>query len=130
VSVPGTFKNRPVLLPIQPAPGSEYAGVQKLLLNQGAIYVEFWRCGECGVIVSREPLAGRHYRWHLSISHPSRYPSWDEIKTACYGIEKLQGAMLAQILHPGDGTPWVNLHENCFHLYEVDDPVLAEHPLQ
>jgi len=35
---------------------------------------------------------------------------------------------MAQILGPvGDGE-WVNLHENCFHLYEIgagDDPALV-----
>jgi hypothetical protein len=122
--IPGTFKvPQPVLRRDLSVEG---AAAERLLTDMGSLHAERWRVGECSVMLSRDPLAGRHFRWHLSIAHPSRYPSWDEIKTAAYGIEALQGVMLAQVLHPGDGTPWVNLHENCFHLYEIDDEAMRE----
>jgi len=37
--------------------------------------------GECLVLLS---LDGG--RWHISISHPHRHPSWDEIKTVRYRL--------------------------------------------
>jgi hypothetical protein len=73
--------------------------------------------GECMVIVSQEPH-GREgtLKWHLSISHPSRYPGWEEIKDARYSLLPL-GLTFAQILPPPG--EYVNIHRNCFHLWEI-----------
>lgn len=53
-----------------------------------------FRFGECLVIVG-------HSRdgWHLSISHPHRYPTWDEIKAARYALTP-QNVTMALILPP------------------------------
>jgi len=123
--VPGTFKNAPPSLRRDLSPQGREA--ELLLIRQGALHTERHTLGECTVMVSREPYAVHgeaEYRWHLSIAHPSRYPTWDEIKAAAYGSEALKGVMLAQVLTPGDGSPWVNLHDNCFHLYEIHDQAL------
>lgn len=53
--------------------------------------------------------------WHLSISHRDRYPTWDEIKDARYALLP-NDAMIAMMLPPKD--EYVNLHPNCFHLWE------------
>jgi hypothetical protein len=66
---------------------------------------------ECMVIVSYEPNG-----WHLSISHPSRNPTWEEIRTARYELVPDQVKM-AMILPPK--AEYVNVHEFCFHLYEI-----------
>ena len=55
--------------------------------------------------------------WHLSISHPSRYPTWEEIRDARY--ELLPDACTMGMLLPPKGE-YVNLHPNCFHLHQVD----------
>lgn len=76
--------------------------------------------GECSVFVGVEPHQERglvRMRWHLSIAHKSRYPTWDEIKEARYRLVPDEVTM-AMILPPSDG--YVNLHNNCFHLYEID----------
>lgn len=76
--------------------------------------------GECAVFVAIDPSKERgvlRQRWHLSISHPSRYPSWDEIKEARYRLTPDQITM-AMILPPT--AEYVNLHPNCFHLHEID----------
>ena len=58
-----------------------------------------------------------HGKWHLSISHRHRYPTWDEIKFARY--EFLPGSKtIAMILPPTN--EYVNLHQNCFHLHEIE----------
>lgn len=69
------------------------------------------------VIVGKEPLGPRgEPMWHLSIAHPRRYPSWDEITEARYRFVP-DGAMMAMFLPPRG--EYVNAHRNCFHLYEI-----------
>jgi hypothetical protein len=55
-------------------------------------------------------------RWHLSISHPERYPTWDEIKTARYQLVP-NDVTMAMLLPPKER--YVNIHPNCFHLWEI-----------
>lgn len=54
--------------------------------------------------------------WHLSVSHPSRYPTWDEIRDIRYAL--LPNDMTFGILLPPK-EQYVNVHENCFHLHEI-----------
>lgn len=69
------------------------------------------------VIVGLEPHHIRpEYRWHLSISHPDRYPTWDEIKAARYRFVPKEITM-AMLLPPPD--EYVNIDSNCFHLHQL-----------
>lgn len=74
-------------------------------------YTKAFRWGDLSVITAEEPTG-----WHISISHPHRYPSWDEIKAARYTLCPKEITM-AMYLPPPD--EFVNLHPNCFHLYQV-----------
>lgn len=56
--------------------------------------------------------------WHMSVSHPSRYPRWDELKELRYSI--LPDEKTFAILFPPKAQ-YVNLHPNCFHLHEVPE---------
>lgn len=60
-------------------------------------------------------------RWHLSMSHPDRYPTWDELADARYRFvpDRAHMAMLAP-----PRREFVNLHSTTLHLWEV--PELAE----
>lgn len=69
------------------------------------------RTSKCKVLVSRTNVAG----WHLSISHPFRYPSWDEIKAARYALVPDEARMTMDL---PPSSEFVNVHPNCFHLYE------------
>jgi hypothetical protein len=71
-----------------------------------------WRLGACLVIAGIE-----QGRWHLSISHRHRYPSWDEIREARYRFVP-DDVMMAMLLPPR--SEYVNIHPNCFHLHEID----------
>lgn len=76
--------------------------------------------GEMTVFVGIEPNRERgiiRQRWHLSIAHPARYPTWDEIKAARYELTPANVTM-AMILPPPD--EYVNQHPNCFHLHEIE----------
>jgi hypothetical protein len=87
----------------------------KMLLVPFPPSVRYYKFGACIVFVdSAEPGTG----WHLSISHPHRLPTWDELKAARYAFlpKELTFAML---LPPEE--EYVNFHEFCFHLYEFKD---------
>jgi hypothetical protein len=73
--------------------------------------------GVCRVLVTHEDHDGR-MRWHLSISCEKRYPGWEEIKDARYSLLPLP-ICFAMMLPPPD--KYVNVHPNCFHLWEIDD---------
>ena len=69
------------------------------------------------IICGREPLGPNgELRWHLSISHPHRYPHWDEIRDARYLLIPDEVTMV-MFLPPQ--REYVNVHSNCFHLYEI-----------
>lgn len=57
--------------------------------------------------------------WHLSISRPDRYPSWDEVAGAWYALvpdaDNRTGAM---ILPPR--AEYVNIHNCCFQVHELE----------
>jgi hypothetical protein len=56
-------------------------------------------------------------RWHLSVSHPTRLPTWEEVKQLRYELMPKDKNM-AMILPPE--KDYVNIHEFCFHLFEID----------
>jgi hypothetical protein len=75
-----------------------------------------YQMGSCKILVSQELIKGRLW-WHLSISHQTRYPTWQEIKEARYELIP-EEATMAMLLPPKG--EYVNLHENCFHLWEIE----------
>ena len=83
----------------------------QILLNKSNDYLRVYQLGECSVIVTRE-----HARWHMSIAHRKRYPTWDEVATARYkAIPK--DVWMAMMLPPP--SEYVNHHEFCFQLTET-----------
>lgn len=76
-------------------------------------YGRAFRWGYCQVLVGVDPGLG----WHLSISCPNRYPTWDEIKAARYDLVPDE-VTLAMLLPPRD--EYVNVHSNCFHLHQIN----------
>lgn len=72
--------------------------------------------GELTIIVSID--AGF---WHLSISHPRRYPTFDEIKDARYKYIP-NNVQMAMMYPPKE--QYVNVHNNCFHLWEIKEGYL------
>jgi hypothetical protein len=75
--------------------------------------VRIFRCGMLTVFVATE-----NGMLHLSISHPMRYPNWDEIKAARYDL--LPNDMTFALLLP-PMQQYVNTHRNCFHLHELTE---------
>lgn len=69
--------------------------------------------GQCTIMVS--PPLDPSWGWHMSISHPTRYPTWDEVAKARY-------ALLPQDVNFEMPLPrtedYVSIHDNCFHVWE------------
>lgn len=62
--------------------------------------------------------------WHLSMSHPSRYPTWDELADARYKFipDRVTMAMIAP-----PRKEFVNLHNTCLHLWEIQPERFKNH---
>lgn len=91
----------------------------KELPNSPSPYCKAYKFGRCNVLVGKEPINGTDnpLKWHLSISHHKSLPTWNELKEARYYFIP-DNVTMAMILPPK--SEYVNIHEYCFHLYEID----------
>ena len=80
--------------------------------------VKCWRFKQCSVIRSVD-----RDRLHLSIAHPTRLPTWDEVFQARYSLLPL-GKFFVMVLPPRQY--YVNDHKFCFHLWETQDDGLVQ----
>jgi hypothetical protein len=109
---PGTTRQpRPDLVEVPAGPA-----VQHLNINRANSYLRTFTLGECSVIVTKE-----YDRWHLSIAHPRRDPTWEEIKQCRYAL--LPSTIVVAMLLPPPAQ-YVNIHEHCFQMMEIRDPDL------
>lgn len=56
-------------------------------------------------------------KYHMSVSHEHRYPTWDEMTYLRYALIPNERTM-AMIMPPKE--EYVNLHTNCFHIWEIE----------
>lgn len=73
--------------------------------------------GECNVLLS-PPFEKNG--WHMSISHPKRYPTWDEIRDSWYALVPNSNNRVGAMLLPKK-EDYINVCENCFHVHEIKD---------
>jgi hypothetical protein len=76
-------------------------------------------------LIAREPCGGRPddpLRWHISISHERRVPTWVEIRDACHQLRP--GVMFSVGVQPL--SMWMNEHEFVLHAWETVDDALFE----
>jgi hypothetical protein len=90
------------------------AEMERSMINAANSYLRRYMLGECSVIVTKE-----FGEWHLSIAHPSRYPTWDEVAQARYRATP-KDVWMALMLPPPEH--YVNIHERCFQLVQVEEP--------
>ena len=89
-------------------------------LIQGGTELHYFTFGECNVLLGHEPQgAGGELRWHITISHNARHPSWDEIKTVRY---RLCGPDIVMAMILPQPHFYVDSHPHVFQLWEVEDP--------
>jgi len=92
---------------------------EKLVGSRG---LRVFTMGGCSIILGREdPNGAGTALWHLSISHPSRHPTWDEIKTARY---RLLPPEIDMAMHLPPPQNYVNVEEqdHVFQMWECRDP--------
>jgi hypothetical protein len=98
--IPGTvthgFKEQPIIETRKPP-----HLVQALVKNGlDPETLKLYTMGPCSIFVGQEPAGKNHeLLWHLTISCPSRHPTWDEIKVARYRLLPLDicvGMLLPQ----------------------------------
>lgn len=71
-----------------------------------------FRMGDLSALVSQEPGMG----WHMSVAHPERYPTWDEIAHLRYALLPEQVTM-AMLLPPEN--EYINVHNHTFQLWQI-----------
>jgi hypothetical protein len=76
--------------------------------------------GDLFALMAREPLRGSRPRWHISVSRPTRLPTWDELVEAAHALRP--GVPFAIGVPPRSW--WINVHPHCLHLWELDDSAL------
>lgn len=75
--------------------------------------------GQCRIICAREQVSKNEpRRWHLSISHPWRLPTWDEINAARDALVPAN-VFLCQPIPPK--ALWINVHAHTLHCWEIRD---------
>lgn len=70
--------------------------------------------GRCTILVS-PPFDGQG--WHMSISHEQRYPTWDEVCAAWYGLVPDADTRSAAMILPPKAD-YINIHNFCFQVHE------------
>jgi hypothetical protein len=81
--------------------------------SRGVPGATWYTWGDLQVCVGDPVIEGGH---HISISHPYRYPTWDEIKAARYDLLP-DDVTMAMLLPPI--RQYVNRHDYCFHLHQI-----------
>ena len=73
----------------------------------------FQKLGECNVLVSID-----NGLWHLSISHPKRLPTYEELKEARYKF--MPDNIYAAMIFPPQ-KEFVNAMPYCLHLWQLEN---------
>lgn len=77
---------------------------------------KWYKWGDTTVCVAKEVGL-----WHISVSCPHRYPTWDEIFTAWYDLVPGAGSEFnGAIVLPRKS------HPNCFHVHQLRDAEMPE----
>lgn len=75
----------------------------------------WYKWGDTHVCVSKDDGM-----WHMSISCPKRYPTWNEIYLAWYELVPGAGEDFNGAIVLPRKKEYVDLHPNCFHVYQHD----------
>lgn len=76
--------------------------------------------GDLSVLLGYEPIEPDDRRWHISISHPTRLPSWRDLVEIAHQLRL--GVTFVVGVPPRSW--WMNIHPNCLHLWQTKDAAL------
>jgi hypothetical protein len=74
------------------------------------------------VLLGREPLPNGEARWHMSVAHAERLPEWRHLAELAHELRP--GIVFVMAVPPRSW--WINLHEFCLHMWEIDDDPLVD----
>ncbi len=80
----------------------------------------FYKRGLLSAALNREPLGRGPERWHISVSHRDRVPTWEELVGAAHELRPGVGFVVS--IPPR--SLWMNVHPHVLHLVETHDPYL------
>jgi len=89
------------------------------LITRGALQpgTRQFKMGRVLILIS-PPVESAGMGWHMSISHPERYPTWDEVAKAWYELipdaDNREGSMLLP-----KREDYISIHNFCFQVHEV-----------
>lgn len=81
-----------------------------------------YKMGALHALVSRDEIGPDDQRWHISLSRNDRVPNWDELAKCAHALRP--GVMFCVPMPPK--SFWLNVHENCLHLWEVKDEPMTD----
>lgn len=90
----------------------------------GAPVPHGFRLGPLAALVGREHIGGLPsgpLRWHVSVQHRDRVPTWEEMVKAAHELRP--GVVFAIGVPPRSW--WLNHHSHVLHLWETDDEGLV-----
>lgn len=74
-------------------------------------------------LVGREPIEPDDLRWHISLRHRDRVPTWDELASCAHDLRP--GVCFCIGVPPR--SQWMNIHEDVLHLWELkDEAIMAQ----
>lgn len=83
-----------------------------------------YKMGKVKIFVSPPDARLNQPGWHLSISHPDRYPTWDEVASAWYQLVPDADNRVGQMALPKKAH-YISIHNYCFQVHEqVEDAAL------
>ncbi len=88
----------------------------KILMARGQLQsgTRYFRMGKAKIMLSPPT---EHMGWHMSISRDDRYPDWDEVVGAWYGLVP-DANNREGVMHLPPLADYVNVHEFCFQVHE------------
>lgn len=108
--------NLPVIREVQNAPLIQAA------INAGNMQfgTRTFKMGRVAIFIS-PPDQRFGMGWHMSISHPERYPTWDEVASAWYQLVPDADNRVGAMILP-KREDYISIHNFCFQVHEQLNP--------
>jgi hypothetical protein len=86
------------------------------ILDQLQPGTRYYKMGRVAIFIS-PPVESARMGWHMSISHPERYPSWDEVAKAWYELVPDADNRVGTMILP-KRKDYISIHNYCFQVHE------------
>jgi len=89
---------------------------QLLILNGMQKGTRYFKMGRVGIFIS-PPQPEMNMGWHMSINHPERYPTWDEVAAAWYQLIPDADNRVGVMILPKK-KDYISIANFCFQVHE------------